>query len=267
MIKMETKKQILVVEDKEQHLADARAYFGGLEGVAATYVSTLADAERELATGQYNGLISDVFFPMGYEGVEKQQRADALMEMVQVGYERTFTQSREGMQYNSIKKELARYQALQNQTGVQEEEDEQIFTAKNDLHSRVRQCVRGTDKEKDFGEMEIRQIRNSGSDEDNKKLDDRYLDTAKQFVARYDAMIASVEDWKGGNGIPPLGVLVVEKAKEAQIPVVYCTDLWHHSTLAEPVNQLGNAKMIDAFAPNSPKNWEKAYQTLVGDSQ
>lgn len=66
--------ELIVVEDNPKHLADARQYFGAPERkdlVKVTYCSTLSEADQKLtadgAQKRYAGVISDVFFPSGYE--------------------------------------------------------------------------------------------------------------------------------------------------------------------------------------------------------
>src|SRR3989344_6224590 len=66
--------ELLVIEDKEKHLEDAREYFKGKEAtgsVKITYAGTLAEAETMLGNHKYDGIISDIFFPLGTEQNEK----------------------------------------------------------------------------------------------------------------------------------------------------------------------------------------------------
>jgi len=53
------------VEDKEKHLADAKAYFAQKSSVVAvTYATTLHEAQKSLEA-KTDAVISDVFFPLG----------------------------------------------------------------------------------------------------------------------------------------------------------------------------------------------------------
>lgn len=67
-------KKILVIEDKPEHLADARRVLeervnaGAIGG--ATFCETLDGALEELNKNQYGGILSDVFFPE-YKGGEE----------------------------------------------------------------------------------------------------------------------------------------------------------------------------------------------------
>lgn len=55
--------RILVIEDNEKHLNDARTYSGTLTGCAVDFATTLAEALELLQKNSYDGVISDVFFP------------------------------------------------------------------------------------------------------------------------------------------------------------------------------------------------------------
>ncbi len=64
------KLEILVVEDNPRYIEQARNCFRPAEeqGIArVSYAGNLAQAESLLETRVYNGIISDVFFPSGYE--------------------------------------------------------------------------------------------------------------------------------------------------------------------------------------------------------
>lgn len=79
----EEKLEILVVEDNEKHLADAREYFKGIEAkadVKVTYASTLKQAEELLKNNKFGGIISDVFFPIGEDEAENKKKIEGLQE-------------------------------------------------------------------------------------------------------------------------------------------------------------------------------------------
>jgi CheY-like chemotaxis protein len=73
---MENEKlEILIVEDKESHLADAKEFFGKVKGeaeaeIGVAYASTLEEAEEFLDAKHYDAIISDIFFPTGKTGQE-----------------------------------------------------------------------------------------------------------------------------------------------------------------------------------------------------
>lgn len=62
---MKEKLEILVVEDQPEHLADVRAVLDSRKqyGIGADYVSNLDDTKRKLEKRNYDGILSDVFFP------------------------------------------------------------------------------------------------------------------------------------------------------------------------------------------------------------
>ena len=68
---MERTLEILLIEDTPNHLADARATAESLvasgKRMHVTYVSTLQDAKDILAEREYDGIITDLFFPTGVE--------------------------------------------------------------------------------------------------------------------------------------------------------------------------------------------------------
>lgn len=55
--------RILVIEDTEKHLNDARTYSGRLTGCTVDFATTLAEAMDLLQKNNYDGVISDVYFP------------------------------------------------------------------------------------------------------------------------------------------------------------------------------------------------------------
>lgn len=55
--------RILVIEDDEKHLNDARQYSERLVGCTVDFATTLAEATALLQKNSYDGVISDVFFP------------------------------------------------------------------------------------------------------------------------------------------------------------------------------------------------------------
>ena len=44
-----------------------------------------------------------------------------------------------------------------------------------------------------------------------------------------------VRRWARGETEPPAGVYVVKAAKEKGIPVIFCTDTYHHGDMTEPI--------------------------------
>jgi len=76
--------ELLVVEDKEKHIKDARAFFDPIEqkGILhVTYAATLAEAEAALK-GNVDLVITDVFFPTGYDDEQNTQVIQGLTEIL-----------------------------------------------------------------------------------------------------------------------------------------------------------------------------------------
>lgn len=79
------------------------------------------------------------------------------------------------------------------------------------------------------------------------------------------------DDWMDGKEIPPSGVIVADRAKKAGIPVVFCTDTYHHGIKTQPVSYYAienHICMIDGYEEGnrdgnvSHKNWKKAFDTV-----
>ena len=90
--------EILVIEDKEHHLKDAKELFkekidGGVN-IKVDYAINYEEAKEKLKTKLYAGILSDIFFPSGSEADE----IDSLKSMLEVakdyieeeGFEGTF---------------------------------------------------------------------------------------------------------------------------------------------------------------------------------
>lgn len=76
--------------------------------------------------------------------------------------------------------------------------------------------------------------------------------------------------WLGGQAMHPTGVMVVEEAVKQKIPVVVCTDQWHHGYSLTPVygyfcHQPG-VELVDSphdsFEPVPTKSWDEAIKRL-----
>ncbi len=73
--------KILIVEDDSKHLQDAKAFFAS-QPIDVDYASTLFDAENRLGSGQYEGLISDIFFPTGGNEDYREEKTAILMKRI-----------------------------------------------------------------------------------------------------------------------------------------------------------------------------------------
>ena len=90
--------------------------------------------------------------------------------------------------------------------------------------------------------------------------------------ARREAMFKMVQDgWMDGELIPPTGVVIVDKSRKAGIPVVLCTDTYHHGMSTQPVfdyTTQNSITVVDASPETgegnaSTKNWAKAFSAIL----
>jgi len=87
--------RILVIEDNEKHLKDAKNHCTTLVGCVVDFAKTLAEALALLQENNYDGVISDVFFP-AEDGatVESFQNALAISaKLVEMGVHHVFNTS------------------------------------------------------------------------------------------------------------------------------------------------------------------------------
>jgi hypothetical protein len=80
-----TKKlELLIIEDKERHLADAETYFGErTEIVNANYATTLDEAEQAMQEKKYDGIVTDIFFPIGKAEAENARLTQELASILE----------------------------------------------------------------------------------------------------------------------------------------------------------------------------------------
>ena len=77
--------EILVVDDDLKHLAEAQQFFEPLRekgAINVTYKRTLAEAEDALAANDFDGVIADVLFPMGFGPDENGKRIEDLSRIL-----------------------------------------------------------------------------------------------------------------------------------------------------------------------------------------
>lgn len=82
-------------------------------------------------------------------------------------------------------------------------------------------------------------------------------------------IVKAMNKWMEGSELHPTGMLMVEKAIESGIPIVLCTDAYHHGFSVQPVFQYANkkgVKIVDSHDGNTghaaTKNWAKALDTI-----
>ena len=57
-------RDILIIEDEEKHIKDAKNYFSRLDGLKLYYSNNYLDAHEIILKKKLDGVISDVFFPL-----------------------------------------------------------------------------------------------------------------------------------------------------------------------------------------------------------
>ncbi len=101
--------RILVVEDAPKHLQDAKAFFAS-QPIDVDYASTLFDAENLIKSGQYGGLISDIFFPTGGDEHYREEKITALIKRIKPRIEKSREEAKKwgsvGDEW-SVKREVA----------------------------------------------------------------------------------------------------------------------------------------------------------------
>jgi len=84
-------------------------------------------------------------------------------------------------------------------------------------------------------------------------------------------VVEASDRWVDGLAMHPSGVVVVKNAKEKNIPIVLCTDTYHHGYVTQPVATFASkmdVPLIDSYeggyensAPQ--KDWKKAIEMLL----
>lgn len=80
----------------------------------------------------------------------------------------------------------------------------------------------------------------------------------EQFIGNFEY---DSRGWISGEDLPPLGVLVAEKSLEKHIPIVFCTDAYHHAYKLEPVcnygwkNRISVVDSVTTREMENPREW------------
>jgi hypothetical protein len=85
-----------------------------------------------------------------------------------------------------------------------------------------------------------------------------------------EKIVKAADEWMDSRSMHPSGVLVVEKALEAGIPIVMCTDTYHHGYSTQPVFVWAGSKgvrIVDSHGKYegnaSFKDWSRAFSELM----
>ena len=110
-----------------------------------------------------------------------------------------------------------------------------------------------------------------------------FKDTDPAYSKNY---LEPVQEWVDGYTMHPTGIIICQAAIERGLPIVMCTDTYHHGFGTEPINvylrelknKIGHSiEMVDACsrsygdiyvgANTDHKNWEKAIVYLIPEME
>ena len=92
-------------------------------------------------------------------------------------------------------------------------------------------------------------------------------DPKSPYVDYQINVVKSMNSWCEGRSLMPRGVLMVEDAKKANIPIVLCSDAGHHSYALAPVHRYSRDQRVALcdFMNGESKDWARAYEALKLD--
>ena len=74
--------KILIVEDNPEHLEDARRKMQGIVSVEVDYATNLNEALQYLSDNNYDGIISDVFFPISLKDIRDEEKIEEIYSII-----------------------------------------------------------------------------------------------------------------------------------------------------------------------------------------
>lgn len=180
------KLSILIIEDDQKHLEDAKQAMKSHDQLAVDYATTYQEAKKLLAEKEYSGIISDIFFPYDAGGWSPVIRSKCY----------------ELLEYCGIK-----------------------FYSYGEINQHIEEIIRAAD------------------------------------------------EWMDGSSMHPSGVVIADLALERDIPLVFCTDTYHHGYKTEPINQWARENrisVVDCYSEKDSytsqglnKNWTEAFNKLT----
>lgn len=242
--------RILLVEDNKKYSASALAYLVHRDTDVEIAEDYSQASDKLQGTPQFDGVISDVFFPFekgsgniafGKVLVERMAKEDPqereMQEALKIWGEYVNLKDLEMLKYS-------RYQIASSQ---------------------------GTNWHNSPLLRAIRQVSGVLNKEGATLIAKRTLEhTYDESRATEDYFGALREEMEADESSQPLGILVAERANELRIPVVLATSTYHHDILTQPVQNFVSRKgirLIDC-GPNrendkvSAEYWAKVYKSL-----
>jgi hypothetical protein len=78
------------------------------------------------------------------------------------------------------------------------------------------------------------------------------------------------DGWMNGKELPPSGIIIADAAIKQGVPIVFCTDTYHHGIKTQPIFEYAirnKIMMVDSpTAQNGnaqSKNWSRAFSELM----
>lgn len=209
---MTKKLEILVVEDTQKHLDDAKATVERFqkEGMAITvdYATTLDEALKMHEAKQYDATISDVFYPIETKNEQKIR--------------------------NELYKTLKFGKKLENQ--------DKTLKTEIDITERLKIWKLG-DKKENF-------VISSGKEvapKDVEWLFDDDIDRIPIYEKEIEETKRYIDGLKSGTELAPAGVYLAKRLLKEKRSVVLCSDLEGHGIHADPVVDFAYDKRIPRF--------------------
>ncbi len=240
--------KILVVEDNPKYASSAEQYLAS-RNQAVTLAIDYSQAMNELRNSNFNGIISDCFFPettgsgnitLGIELVGRMAKSDSRERKMVEGLET-----------------LGQYVDLED----------------SDMKRYARFFI-GTSQEGDVSQSPvvraIKQVSMLGKEATTMIAKNTLGMVYRENQApkdHYGALMKAMEESEANQ---PLGLLVAEKSDELGLPLILATSTYHHDILTQPVQDYASRKgwrLVDC-GPNSeddkasPEFWERAFGEL-----
>jgi len=218
---------IIVVEDNEDHINDAVNQIGNEIKIARNF----AEFEQRLDEGNIRGILSDLYFPTGFERGDLPRYLEIRSKVLKIINNWV---SKHGYRSDSKNNPIAYVLDHLVKAGLGKTPQEALEKI----------------KEKEKGLLDLPHL----SETINDSL--RRLEEGKRYVSLSDQIAL-------GEHLMPMGIFVYEKAKKSNIQCIIVTDSYHHGTEFQPfVSSVGH--YFDNLKGNS-KMWSEGLEALWKD--
>jgi len=215
--------KILIVEDKKEYIADAKEILGDkIIGIVNTY--KIFEEYLDKNSGNIHGVLSDLYFPSGYEGTPKHKFI--LGDEVACAIEDYLvTRNYYNNPIGNVVNEILKTGKLGN---THEDVVENLLKNENEISKLP-------------GLKEVIELKLNKYHEflEYKKLEKEKREGKRKF---------------------PMGMFVYKTCKEKNIPCIIVTDVYHHGTQFQPfVEKVG--RYFDQLV-DGKKQWEEAFEEI-----